>query len=114
MKFFARILCAFAIVAFAASAIGQSAGAAAMASAMITADASVPVMDGCDASGDPEACIDDIVCEFACGAPALTAIPAAPAGTIPAVASDAHVSLPKRTLRGVAGPLFTQPPRSHL
>ena len=111
MNIVARFLCAFAIVALATSAIAQSAGAAVMASAMITAEAGMSGMDDCDACDDTET---SIVCDFVCNAPGMAAIPVPPAGPFPTIASDVHVSVPERSLRSVAAPPSTQPPRSYL
>ena len=111
MNIVTRLLCVFAIVAFATSAIAHSAGAAVMASAMITAEAGMSGMDDCDACDDPET---SIVCDFVCNAPGMAAIAVPPEGPIPTVTSDVHVSVPERSLRGFAGPPSTQPPRSYL
>lgn len=111
MNFVTRLLCVFAIVAFATSAIAHSAGATVMASEMITAEAGMSGIDDCAACDDPEM---GIACDFVCNAPGMAAIAVPPAGAIPTVASDVHVSVPERTLRGVAGPRSTQPPRSYL
>lgn len=106
-----RILCVFAIVAFANTMIVHLAGAAVIASGTMTAEAEMSGMDDCDACDDPEM---SLVCEFVCNAPGMAAIAVPPAGPIPTVASDVHVSVPEQTMRGVVGPPSTQPPRSYL
>lgn len=112
MNFFARLFCAFALAAFAVGAVAHSAGSAAMASAMITADAGMTSMDDCDACGDPEAGLKGATCDFVCNAPGIAAIPSISTASGLIVVSDVHVRLPEHTQSGIAAPPAKQPPRS--
>ena len=112
MKLVARILCLLSIVAFATGAVAHSAGSAAMASAMITADAGMTSMDDCDACGDPEAGLKGATCDFVCNAPGIAAIPSISTASGLIVVSDVHVRLPEHTQSGIAAPPAKQPPRS--
>lgn len=114
MKFFARLVCVLALVAFAAGTVAQSAGSAAMASEMITADAGVTDMGACDACDVPEAGIVGISCDFVCAAGGLAAMSISPADSVATVASDRPAGMPARTAHGFAAPPSTQPPRTFL
>lgn len=112
MKFLARITCILALVALAAGAIANSAGSAVMASAMVAAGAGMADMNDCDACGDTESGLGGLACDFVCNAPGIAAVQAPLADSVPAIAPDAHASLPERTAHGIAGPPAKQPPRT--
>lgn len=114
MILFARLLCFLALMAFAVGAVAHSAGSAAMASAMITADAGMSGMDDCNACGDPQAGLKGAVCDFVCNVTGMVAVPIITTGTDPVATSMTHDRMPERVARGITGPPAYEPPRFHL
>ena len=114
MEFFVRLFCFVALTAFAVGAVAHSAGSAAMASALITADAGMSGMDDCDACGDPEAGLKGAVCDFVCNVTGMAAIPVISADTGHVATSITHNRMPERVARGITGPPAKEPPRFHL
>lgn len=114
MILLARLFCFLALMAFAVGAVAHSAGSAAMASAMITADVGMSGMDECDACGDQEAGLKGGVCNFVCNVAGMAAVPVASADTGHVATSIAHDRMRERVARGITGPPAKEPPRFHL
>ena len=114
MTLIARVFCVLALVAFAAGAVANAAGAAAVASDTVAQDAGMTGAAGCDACDDMQASFDNLACQFVCGAGSLVALQAPSAFVHAAAAVAAHDGSCVGTMRGIAGPGFTQPPRSFL
>ena len=114
MILFARLFCFLALMAFAVGAVANSAGSAAMASAMITVDAGMSGMDDCDACGDPEAGLKGAVCDFVCNVTGMAAVPVISADTGHVATSITHDRMPERVARSITGPPAKEPPRLHL
>lgn len=114
MILFARLFCFLALMAFTVGAVAYSAGSAAMASAMITADAGMSGMDDCDACGDQEAGLKGAVCDFVCNVTGMAAVPVISADTGHVATTITHNRMPERVARGITGPPAKEPPRFHL
>ena len=114
MNVFVRLICTLALLAFAIGVVAHSAGSAAMAATMVTADVSATEMGDCDACGDPEAGLAGVACDFACNATGVAAIPAVAPEMGRVAKAGGHERLPERVSRGITGPAAKAPPRSHL
>lgn len=114
MKFVARILCLLSLVAFATSAVAHSASSAAMASAMITADADASAKGDCAACDDQGAGLDTAVCNFVCNVAGLTAIEIRAAQGFSPFASVVRAPMAELRMQGLSGPPAKQPPRIDL
>ena len=111
MKFIARIFCLLSLVAFVTGAVAHSAGSAAMASAMITADVDMALGGDCEACDNPGDGVEGTACNFACTVSGMVAIQSITDGSAPKFTSAKLGLMSNQAGPSIAGPPGKQPPR---